>query len=299
MTVQLAQLLASDAAVIADGGMGTMLFASGLQRGSAPEAWNIDRPEDVRQIHASYMAAGAQLILTNSFGANRVRLAAHGLADRCAELNQAAARIARSAADAAAQPVVVAGSIGPTGQLLAPLGDLDPAQAQAVFAEQAAALAGAGVDVLWIETIADLAEAQAAVNGCRSAAPDCPVVVTMTFDTHGRTMMGVTPEGAAAAFQTLGLLAYGANCGSGPEELLAALEKMHQAQPQATLIAKANAGLPRMVGDQTVYDAAPPVMAAYAIRARERGARIIGACCGSTPDHIRAIAGALRQQEAP
>jgi 5-methyltetrahydrofolate--homocysteine methyltransferase len=298
MPVQLTQLLAAHATVIADGGMGTMLFASGLQRGSSPEAWNVEHPDVVRQIHAAYIDAGAQIILTNSFGGSRARLSTHGLADRVAELNQAAARIARSAADAAPHPVVVAGSMGPTGQFLAPLGDLEPDEAAAIFAEQAAALVSGGVDVLWIETMSDLAEVQAAITGCRRAAPDFPLVVTLTYDTHGRTMMGVTPERAAAIFETLGLVAHGANCGSGPQELLAALDQMHQTQPGACLVAKANAGLPRIVDNQTIYDAAPPVMAEYALRAREKGARIIGACCGSTPDHIRAIAAALRSEEA-
>lgn len=298
MKADLAQLLASNAVLVADGGMGTMLFASGLARGTAPESWNVDRPDAVRQIHAAYIAAGAQIVLTNSFGGTRARLSSHGLAERVAELNRAAAQVARSAADAAPHPVVVAGSIGPTGQLLAPLGDLEPEAAAEMFAEQAAALVEGGVDVLWVETMSDLAEVQAALEGCRRATPGVPLVATLTYDTHGRTMMGVTPERAAGAFQGLGLVAHGANCGNGPDELLAALDRMHQAEPSAVLIAKANAGLPRMVEDRAVYDAAPPVMAAYAREARAKGARIIGACCGSTPDHIRAIADALRAEGA-
>lgn len=294
MSADLAQLLATQRTIVADGGMGTMLFASGLERGTSPERWNIERPDAVQHIHASYIAAGAQIILTNSFGGNRARLSTHGLAERATEFNRAAAQIARAAANAATYPVVVAGSIGPSGQLLAPLGDLEAAAAAAMFAEQAAALVEGGVDVLWIETMSDLAEVQAAIEGCRRAAPAAPLVATLTYDTHGRTMMGLTPEHAASALQEQGLLAHGANCGNGPDELLAALERMQQAQLNAVLVAKANAGLPRMVDNQTVYDAAPPVMAAYAVQARAKGARIIGACCGSTPDHIRAIAEALR-----
>ncbi|MBL8133451.1 MAG: betaine--homocysteine S-methyltransferase [Anaerolineae bacterium] len=298
MTASLAQLLESQATLVADGGMGTMLFAAGLARGSAPELWNVERPEAVRKIHADYIAAGAQIILTNSFGGSRARLSMHGLADRAAELNRAAAQIARSAAQDARHPVVVAGSIGPTGQMLAPYGNLEPDDAAEMFAEQAAALVEGGVDVLWIETMADMNEVRAAVEGCRRAAPGVPLVATLTYDTRGRTMMGETPEHAAETLEGLGLLAHGANCGNGPDELLTAINRMHHAQPQARLIAKANAGLPRMIDDRTVYDAGPEVMAAYARQARANGARIIGACCGSTPEHVRAIAEALRQEDS-
>ncbi|MBL8163886.1 MAG: homocysteine S-methyltransferase family protein, partial [Anaerolineae bacterium] len=166
MPADLAQLLAAHPTLVADGGMGTMLFASGLERGKSPENWNIERPDAVRHIHASYIAAGAQIILTNSFGGNRARLSTHGLAERADEFNRAAAQIARSAADAAPHPVVVAGSIGPSGQLLAPLGDLEVDDAVEMFAEQAAALVAGGVDVLWVETMSDLAEVQAALDGC-------------------------------------------------------------------------------------------------------------------------------------
>lgn len=293
MKADLGMLLAAQRVLVADGGMGTMLFAAGLERGHAPELWNVERPDAVRSIHARYIEAGAQIILTNSFGGSRARLEAHGLAERVEELNRAAAEIARAAADSAGHLVVAAGSIGPTGRMLAPLGDLEAEEAAAMFAEQAAALAAGGVDMLWIETMSDLAEVQAAIEGCRRAAPDLPLAATLTYDTHGRTMMGVKPEQAANTLQGLGLLAHGANCGNGPDELLAALERMHAAQPEAVLIAKANAGLPRMVEGRAVYDAGPEVMADYARQARERGARIIGACCGSTPEHIRAIAAAL------
>lgn len=297
MAASLHELLQVHPTVVADGGMGTMLFASGLERGSAPELWNVERPEIVRRIHADYIAAGAQIILTNSFGANRARLSIHDLGERVVELNRAAALNARVAADAAPHPVVVAGSMGPTGALLAPLGDMEAEEAAAIFAEQAAALVAGGVDVLWIETMADLAEVRAAVEGCRRAAPDFPLVVTLTYAAHDRTMMGVTPEQVAAVLEGLDLVAHGANCGNGPDELLTALARMHQTQPAANLVAKANAGLPRMVNQEAVYEATPALMADYARRARASGARIIGACCGSTPDHIRAMAQALRQED--
>ncbi len=286
-------LLAAGQPIIADGGMGTMLIARGLQRGTAPELWNVERPDDVRAIHRAYIEAGAQIILTNSFGGNRLRLGMHGLAERAAELNRAAARLARAEADAASPPVIVAGSVGPTGQMIAPMGTLAPEEAAAAFAEQAEALVEGGADVLWIETMSDLEEVRAAVAGCRQAAPEVPVVATMSFDTRGRTMMGTTPEEAAAALSELGIVALGANCGKGPDELEAAIGRMQGAGPGVPLVAKANAGAPRLEGGVAVYDATPDVMAAYALRVRALGASIIGACCGSTPDHIRAIAGAL------
>jgi len=293
MKTTLQNLLAAGKPVIADGAMGTMLFSLGLEQGQAPELWNVEQPDKVRSVYRGYIEAGAQIILTNSFGGSRPRLALHGLGDRAAELCRAAAMLARQEADAAARPVVVAGSIGPTGQMLEPYGLLSAADATAAFAEQARALVEGGVDVLWIETMSDLNEVRAAVEGCRQAAPGVPYVTTMTFDTNGRTMMGVTPEQAVAGLAQLGPLALGGNCGNGPDELEAVLHKMRAANPQAVLVAKANAGLPRMVSGAAVYDATPEVMADFALRLQAAGATIIGACCGSTPEHIRAIAARL------
>jgi 5-methyltetrahydrofolate--homocysteine methyltransferase len=294
MKTTLQTLLASGQPVVADGGMGTMLFARGLVRGSAPELWNVTQPDHVRSVHREYIQAGAQIVLTNSFGGNRVRLAQHDLVPRAAELNTAAAQLARLEADAADHPVVVAGSMGPTGQMLVPLGELDVDEAVEIFAEQAQALVAGGVDVLWVETMSDLEEVRAAIAGCRRAAPDMPVVATMTFDTRGRTMMGVSPEKALEAISELGVLALGANCGNGPDELDAAINKMNVRQPGTVLIAKANAGLPHVENGVSVYNATPDDMAAYAQQVRAHGARIVGACCGSNPNHIRAIAQALK-----
>lgn len=293
MKTSLQNLLASGKTVVADGGMGTLLFTRGLARGSAPELWNVERPDEIRAVHRDYINAGAQIILTNSFGGTRFRLDLHGLGDRTAELNLIAARLARAAADAAPQPVVVAGSMGPTGQMLVPYGMLEFDEAVNAFCEQAEALVAGGVDVLWIETMSDLEEVRAAVEGCRCVAPGFPIVTTLTFDTNGRTMMGVTPEQALQTLNEFGVLALGGNCGNGPAEIEGTVERMHAANPETVLVAKANAGLPRMVGDHAVYDATPEVMADYARRVQGLGARIIGACCGSTPDHIRAIAAAV------
>lgn len=286
-------LLAASQPVVADGGMGTMLVSMGLTRGESPELWNVERADDIRRVHRGYIQAGAQIVLTNSFGGNRYRLGMHNLADRAAELNQAAAALARLEADAAAHPVVVGGSMGPTGQMLEPLGTLAFEDAAAAFEEQARALVAGGVDVLWIETMSDLEEVRAALEGCRRVAPDMPIVATMTFDTKGRTMMGVTPERALQTLSEFNVVALGANCGNGPDEIEGVIEKMHAAGPSVPLIAKANAGLPHIVDGQPVYDATPAVMGDYATRVRALGANIIGACCGSTPDHIRAIAQSL------
>jgi len=293
MKTTLQALIDTGQPVIADGAMGTMLFAQGLAQGHCPELWNIDEPDKVRGVHRGYIEAGAQIVLTNTFGGNRYRLELHGQGARAAELNEAGARLARAEVDAADHAVVVAGSIGPTGQMLEPYGLLTFADATAAFAEQARALVAGGVDVLWIETMSALEEVRAAVEGCRQAAPGFPLAATMTFDTNGNTMMGVTPEQAIEALGQLDVLALGGNCGNGPDELAVAIGKMRAVNPDAVLIAKANAGVPRMEDGIAVYDASPAVMAEFAQKLYQDGAQIVGACCGSTPDHIRAIAQAL------
>ncbi len=293
MKTTLQDLLASGEVVVTDGAMGTMLFALGLQNGDSPELWNVEQPDKVRSVHRGYIEAGSQIVLTNTFGCNRLRLQLHELGDRAREFNIAAAKNARAEADAADHPVVVGGSMGPTGSILMPYGTLDFNEAVDVFAEQAAALIEGGVDVLWIETMSDLEEVRAAVEGARRASPNFPIVSTMTFDTKGRTMMGVTPEQALETISGFGVMALGGNCGNGPQEIEGVIEKMHDVNPQTVLVAKSNAGMPRMVDNVAVYDATPDVMADYAIKVRDQGARIIGACCGSTPNHIKAMVAAL------
>jgi 5-methyltetrahydrofolate--homocysteine methyltransferase len=295
MRTTLQELLKSNRTIVADGAMGTTLFALGLENGDSPELWNVEQANKVRSVHRGYIDAGARILLTNTFGCNRLRLALHNLQERTYELNVAGARNARAEANAAADAVVVAGSIGPTGSILAPYGTLEFDEAVAVFAEQARALIEGGVDVLWIETMSDLEEVRAAVAGCHRTAPSFPIVTTMTFDTHGRTMMGVTPEQALVSLNEMQVLAVGGNCGNGPAEIEAVIQKMHAANPDVVLVAKSNAGLPHMTDTGPIYDATPEVMAAYAQRARDWGARIIGACCGSTAAHIRAMAEALNK----
>ncbi len=284
------ELLAQPGVILADGAMGTMLMANGLAFGNSPEQWNVDEPQRVGEVHAAYVQAGARIVLTNTFGGNRFRLQLHNLQERAAELNRAAARLAREAAGGAA---LVAGDIGPSGGILAPLGELEPEAAVAGFAEQAAALVEGGVDVIWLETMSSLEEMRAAFDGVRRASAEIPIITTMTFDTRGRTMMGVTPERAAQTLSGWGAVAVGGNCGNGPEEILEVVAKMRAMAPAATLVAKANAGVPHLLAGRPVYGAGPDDMARYAIAAAEAGARVIGACCGSTPDHLRAMRDSL------
>ena len=280
-------LLDTDQPILADGAMGTMLFASGLEFGDPPEVWNIEHPDVIRRVHRGYLEAGSSIVLTNTFGGNRFRLAMHGNEGRVEELNRTAAILLRSEVNAAGGRAIVAGDIGPSGQIMAPLGTLEFDDAVDGFAEQARALVAGGVDVLWIETMSALEEVHAAIEGARRAAPGVPIIATMTFDTRGRTMMGVTPEQAAEALLRWGVDAIGGNCGNGPDELVPVVAKMRAVAPDAVIVAKSNAGIPELVDMRTVYRAGPDEMAARAIEFRDAGARIIGACCGSTPAHLQ------------
>jgi len=288
------ELLGRPGLVLADGGMGTMLMELGLQFGASPELWNVEHPDRVRLVHRGYLQAGSRVILTNTFGCNRLRLSLHNLQDRVVEFNKAAATLVRDEVRQAGGRAVVAGDIGPSGGILAPLGELEPAEATAAFAEQARGLIEGGVDVIWIETLSSLEEMRAAIDGVRQALADIPIVATMTFDTRGRTMMGVTPEQAVRELSGWGVSALGANCGNGPDEILSVIQKMKTAAPQAILVAKSNAGVPKLEKGRAVYGAGPEEMAAYATAVAEAGARVIGACCGSTPRHLEAMAAALQ-----
>lgn len=289
----LIHLIESESPVLLDGAMGTMLMNAGLDQGTAPERWNRTHPERVRQVHRSYIQAGSRVILTNSFGGSRFRLAMHGLEDEVEALNKAAAENARAEADAAPHPVAVAGSIGPSGQMLEPLGPISFDEAEDAFGEQAAALEAGGVDAFWIETMSDLKEARAAIEGVRSVS-DLPVVVTMSFDTHGHTMMGVSPKQAVDVLKDFDLTAIGANCGTGSDELQEAIREMRAAHPDVRLVAKANAGIPKTDKDGNVFfNGSPDVMADYAVKVHQLGADLIGGCCGNTPEHIQAMAQAL------
>jgi len=286
-------LLAEGGPILADGAMGTMLFASGLQFGDPPEVWNVSQPEVVRRIHRGYLEAGSRIVMTNTFGGNRLRLRLHGLQDRVTDLNRTAAILLRAEVDAAGGRALVAGDIGPTGEIMAPLGTLSDEEATEVFAEQAAGLIAGGVDVIWIETMSHLSEIRAAIQGVRQVSAGIPIIATMTFDTRGHTMMGVSPEQAVTSLAAWGADAIGGNCGNGPDELLPVIERMHAAAPDITLVAKSNAGMPELVDLRAVYRADPATMAEAGLDFKAAGARIIGACCGSTPAHLKAMAEAL------
>ncbi len=288
----LAELVAERGHLVIDGGTGTELFARGLKPGDAPERMNLDQPEAVLGLHRSYLEVGADIVLTNTFGANRHRLRLHGLDARVAEINARAAAHARSAADGSGRRVLVAGSIGPTGELLAPLGTLSAEQAAESFAEQARGLAEGGADLAWVETMSALEEVETAVCGIGSVT-DLPVVVTMSFDTAGRTMMGVTGSDAGSRLVELGAAGIGANCGNNLADTEAALAEIRAAAGGVPVVAKANAGIPRWEGSELVYDGTPEAMAAHAHRVRSAGVAVIGGCCGNTPAHIAAIRAVL------
>lgn len=281
--------------VAADGAMGTALIAAGLPPGLPPEAWLLTDAgrADVAGVHAGHVAAGARVVLTCTFGANPLRLADGPAAGRTAEVCRVACEVARAAAGAT---LVVAGSMGPTGAVLAPYGDLGPGAAREAFAAQAAALLAGGVDVLWVETMADLAEARAAVEGAREAAPGLPIVATLTFE-RVRTIFGDRPDAVAGTLADLGVAAVGANCGTGFEAVLDVLPGLQAGAPGLPLVAKANAGRPVVgPGGVVTYPATPDDAAAYARRAVELGASIVGGCCGTTAAHVAAIAGALARR---
>jgi 5-methyltetrahydrofolate--homocysteine methyltransferase len=291
-TNRLTKLVGDTAPVLVDGGMGTLLQDRGLDDGGAGELWNVDRPDVVRESHEAYARAGARILTTNTFGGSRPRLEMHGLEDRVHEINKAAAAVARQVADE--HGILVAGDLGPTGELLAPLGTMDGAEAEEIFAEQLRGLRDGGIDVVLIETMSDLAEVEAAVRAAGAVVPDLPIIATLSFDTNLRSMMGVRPAQAVTSLAALGVDAVGANCGRGPEEMEAIAAEMVDARPEGVLIvAQSNAGLPQVVGDHFEYDKTPTDLAEHAKVLRSLGVDLIGACCGSTPEHISAMSAAV------
>ncbi len=277
--------------LVADGAMGTMLHKAGLLLGVSPERWNLENPDAVRAVHKAYLDAGADLILTNTFGGAPVRLERDNLHEQAHAVNLAAAQLA---CEIVGDRALVIGDIGPTGQMLEPLGALPYADAVNGFATQAAALVEGGVDAILIETMSDLGEAVAAIEGTKQVT-SLPIMVTMSFDTKGRTMMGVKPEKAAETLWGMGVALIGANCGRTLSETLEAIVKMRAAVPEAVLMAKPNAGLPHTGDGELVYEVTPDIMADYAQQfVAKAGVKIFGGCCGSTPEHIRAVAAALK-----
>jgi len=289
---KLRERLAQPGVLVADGATGTQLQKAGLPVGAPSELWVLENPEQIRALHRSYFAAGSDIVLTDTFGGSRTKLAKNGMGDKVYEINCTAAKLARAEAG---EKGLVLGDMGPTGSLMEPLGPLTEEEAVKVYAEQAGALRDGGVDGIIIETMSDLNEAIAAVKGARQAT-DLPILVTMSFDSHGRTMMGVKPSKAAKELTALGVDVIGANCGRTLSETLTAIQEIHLAAPDAVLMAKPNAGLPHIDGSDSVYDVTPETMAEYVKKFTDQGVKIIGGCCGSNPDHIRAMAKTAKAQ---
>ena len=292
MRSSLADLLATHDVVLADGATGTNFFQRGLMSGHPPELWNEEHPEHVQGLHQQFVDAGADIILTNSFGGTAQRLKLHNAQDRVVELNKLAAELACEVADRADRPVVVAGSVGPTGELFEPLGALTHDVAVASFREQIEGLKQGGVDVIWIETMSSVEEVRAAAQAAIDAG--MPYTATCSFDTAGRTMMGVMPDALVRAFDGLAVapLAFGANCGVGASDILVTVLSMCSGEHTA-VISKGNCGIPQFQGTEIVYSGTPELMADYAQMAADAGARIVGGCCGTSPEHLAAMRAAL------
>jgi len=289
----LSDLIAEKGVLLADGATGTSLFAMGLEAGEAPEIWNETRPENIAKLHQDFVDAGADIILTNSFGGSRHRLKLHHAQDRVHELNRRAAEIARAVADQAPRKVITAGSVGPTGELLIPLGALSYEDAVSAFVEQIEGLKAGGAEVAWIETMSSPDEIRAAAEA--AAKVGMPYVYTGSFDTAGKTMMGLHPKDIHDVAKDLGNgpVAVGANCGVGASDILSSLLDMTAAKPEATVIVKGNCGIPEFRGSEIHYSGTPPLMAEYARLAADAGAKIIGGCCGTTCGHLAAMRVAL------
>ncbi len=291
------RLLETRPYLLADGATGTNLFQVGLQTGDAPELWNQDQPEKIRAHYQGFADAGSDIILTNTFGGTRYRLKLHGAQDRVESLNVAAVELARDVADNSSREIVVAGSIGPTGEILEPNGELTRAQASEAFREQAVALKKSGVDVFWIETMSSIEEVEAAVDGVADLG--LPIVFTMSVDTNGRTMMGITPPRIVelSANVSSPIHACGTNCGVGASEVVATVMTMDKAAratgQHPVIVAKANCGIPQWVDGEIVYNGTPELMARYVHLALDAGARIVGGCCGTSYEHVAAMREAM------
>ena len=292
----LSKLLASRDWLLADGATGTNLFNMGLSSGEPPEMWNIEQPDNIRSLYRGAVNAGSDIFLTNSFGGNASRLRLHGAQHRVHELNRVAASLGREIADASGRSIVVAGSVGPTGEIFVPMGTLTHASAVEMFHEQAEGLKAGGADVLWIETISAAEEYRAAAEA--AALAGMPWCGTMSFDTAGRTMMGLTSSAMATMVEGLANppVAFGANCGVGASDLMRTVLGFNAETAPRPIIAKGNAGIPKYHDGHIHYDGTPALMAEYAVLARDAGVRIIGGCCGTMPEHLTAMRAALESR---
>ena len=280
--------------ILADGATGTNLFAMGLETGDPPEPWNVDHKDRIRALHQGFVDAGSDLFLTNSFGGTSFRLKLHSLEKRVFELNKAAGLIAREVADQANRRVIVAGAMGPTGEMIEPHGLMTPKEAADAFKAQAEGLAEGGVDVLWLETMYAMEELEAAMEAVKDIG--LPVCATMSFDTAGKTMMGITPSNLAKRSKDLNLSGFGANCGIGAPDLLATINDISKnVDPGTVVISKANCGIPEFVDGNIMYSGTEELMSQYVQIAMNSGAKIIGGCCGTSFDHVRAMRKAMDQ----
>ena len=286
------KILEEKSHILADGATGTNLFAMGLETGDPPEPWNVDHKDRIRALHQGFVDAGSDLFLTNSFGGTSFRLKLHSLEKRVFELNKAAGLIAREVADQADRLVIVAGAMGPTGEMIEPHGLMTPKEAADAFKAQAEGLAEGGVDVLWLETMYAMEELEAAMEAVKDIG--LPVCATMSFDTAGKTMMGITPSNLAKRSKDLNLSGFGANCGIGAPDLLATINDISKNVDSGTVvISKANCGIPEFVDGSIIYSGTEELMSQYVQIAMNSGAKIIGGCCGTSFDHVRAMRKAM------
>lgn len=292
---KLQKLLDERGILLADGATGTNLIPMGLDSGQAPEAWNFDHIDRIQALHQSFIDAGSDILVTNSFGGTARRLHLHQLDDRVIEVNEAAATIAVNLVAKSGREIVVAGSVGPTGDLLVPLGELTYEGAVEAFIEQMTGLKKGGADVAWIETMSSLEEIEAAIEAANEVGLD--YVVTASFDTAGKTMMGLSPADFGDAMQAKAKtpVAFGSNCGVGASDLLVAAIDLVAHSGGIPVVAKANAGIPRIAGDKVVYSGSAELMGDYAKLAMNLGVSIIGGCCGNSPAHVKAMADAVRE----
>lgn len=279
--------------LVGDGAMGTALQDLGLTDGGAPELWNVEQPEKVASVLRAYATAGANVVTTNTFGGTKGRLEMHDLGDRVHELNKAGSEVARSVADQF-ENVFVFGDVGPSGELMDPMGTLTLESGQALFADQIRGLVAGGCDAILIETMSDLGEVAAAVEAAKEVAPGMPIAATLSFDTNLRTMMGVKPAQAITAIAEMGVRLIGANCGRGTDEMRIIASELADAKPAGVhIFIQSNAGLPQLVGADFVYTGTPEEMGEFATEMKALGIKAIGSCCGSTQTHTAAIAQAL------
>ncbi len=287
------RLTTSERPIIADGAMGTLLHERGLKSEACFDALNINEPAVVAEVHRDYIQAGAELIKTNTFGANRTKLDRFGFEERVGEINKAAVNLAKRVISASFKDVLIAGDVGPLGVPLAPFGRLQAEQAVGIYLEQISALISAGIDVLLIETMVDLYAVKAAVDAAKSIDPDMPIIASMTFTRDRRTLLGNSPEEVALKFAELGVDVIGVNCSGGPAHLLKILQKMKAAMPNGYFSVMPNAGFPENLGGRVMYPAGPEYFREYALSFWRAGANVIGGCCGTTPDHIAMVSDAI------